>query len=151
MSHIAVQLMAVAFLVVASCLTLPVADTPLATPTESPVMIERFLVFTDADPTTADAVRAVVVRHGGLVVDEVRVAPDLMMLIVTVSPAAIPDLTGLPGVREVAPDVPPAPAGRLTRSGGRLVPTRVLMYSTPGRLRSAETRPMAGDTIGGGL
>lgn len=78
-----------------------------STPSVAP---ERFLVFTDGTPAATDAVRASVDRHGGAVVSEVRVAPDLAMLVVSVSPDARIDLERLPGVREVAPDVAPSPA-----------------------------------------
>jgi hypothetical protein len=72
---------------------------------------ERFLVFTNGDPAVTDAVRALTDRRGGSITGEVRVAPDLMMLIVSVPPTALTELENLPGVREVAPDVAPSPSG----------------------------------------
>ncbi|HZO25515.1 MAG TPA: hypothetical protein VFH48_05920 [Chloroflexota bacterium] len=110
MSHFAVWCVTMAILVMASCSKSSAADAPAIIPTASPTPIGRFLVFTDADPVTTDAVRDVVARHGGLIADEVHVSPDLVMLVVRVPPEARAELERLPGVREVAPDVAPSPA-----------------------------------------
>jgi len=111
--EIALRQMVAGLLVLAGCSTMVDAGGPEPVLTETPPAgLERFLVFTDGDPAVTDAVRAVTDRQGGLIVGEVRVAPDLMMLIVSVPPSAVTELENLPGVGEVAPDVAPSPAGR---------------------------------------
>ena len=74
---------------------------------EHPPIPNRFLVFTDGNASSRAAVRADVQRRGGQVADEVRVRPDLDLLAVNVPGAAMADLAGIRGVREVAPEVPP--------------------------------------------
>jgi len=68
----------------------------------------RLLVFTDGGPGARAAVQQEAQRQGGRIADEVRVRPDLGLLAVQTrgAPAA---LAGLPGVREVVPDLPPIP------------------------------------------
>jgi len=67
----------------------------------------RFLVFTNGDPAVNAAVKARVQQRGGRPLDEIRVAPGLGLVVAEVPAAVAAELAGIPGVREVSPDIPP--------------------------------------------
>ena len=108
--RIAVLLWAVGIMLAAVAVLLPTANAQGEGVPSSPGG-ERFLVFTNGDPVVGAAVRSAAQGHGGHVADQVRVAPDLAMIVVSIPQSAATDLAAIAGVREVVREIAPTPSG----------------------------------------
>jgi subtilisin family serine protease len=91
----------------------------------------RLLVFTNGDPGARAAIQREAQRQGGRTAGEVRVRPDLSFVVVE-APGAASDFAGIPGVREVAPDVPPVPMAETTDWGVKRIGAESAWTATTG-------------------